>query len=357
MEKDTLTKLEVALYGAETPHRHRLKAAELLAAGDDAGAERWEQEAKTAERHLYELEQERQRTNAINPQEAALYGGIAGITMADATVEIAPGASLSPAYTHVMSPYILAFKKPEGHAPHPGPWKTAKSGGLGFDVEVQFALEQGSCPTNFDRLNTLWWLLALLRLHHAVGIHIPVISDTPFNEAASASPEPTFWPLEMASSRLRFDAPKGAQTISADTLNWLKVNFVRSSKLMKNSRFNLAFRALDSSHGVAMPSSSMLLIWSALEALFRPGQSNITLKLCASIATYLEPALSPRDKLFAEAKRLYEVRGKVTHAAEHPEFDDVAASFSLARKCFIRALERIEIPDSAALLEQWKMRC
>lgn len=353
---DDIIKLEVALWGADTPQRHRAKASALLAAGDAAGADRWMRKAEAAERHLQDLEKERRRASEIDPQAVALYGGVAGISMNGPPIEIAPGATLSSAYTHVMSPYILAFKRPDGRGPHPPTWRTARGGGLGFDVEVQFALAEGSRPTNFDRLNTVWWLLALLRLHHAVGIHVPIISDTPFNEAVNTSREPIFWPMEMGPSRLRFDDPKTSKEISPDTLDWLRTNFVRGSELMKDSGFNLAFRALDSAHGSTMPGNAMLLIWSALEALLRPGQPNTTQKLCASIATYLEPSPSLRDRLFQDVKRLYEVRGQITHAAEHPTFDDVVASFAIARRCFLRALELTAVPDSGALMTQWKAR-
>ena len=33
-----------------------------------------------------------------------------------------------------------------------------------MDVEIEIALRQGTRPTGFDRLNTLWWIVALLRL-------------------------------------------------------------------------------------------------------------------------------------------------------------------------------------------------
>jgi hypothetical protein len=125
---------------------------------------------------------------------------------------------------------------------------------------------------------------------------------------------------------------------------------------MRDEGFGLAFRALDNAHTVSGLGSAMLLVWSAVEALYRPGQPGTTQKLCSSIAAHLDPDPSSRDRLFQEARKLHEVRGQITHAAEAPSVEALVASFQLARRCFILTIEQGVIPDGAALITKWKTR-
>ena len=225
-----------------------------------------------------------------SPNDVDLFGGISGISIE--RFEIIPGLEIQPVFAHVMAPYLLAFAKPEKGQRHTAPWKAA-SGGLGFDVNSQIALSAKCEPTGFDRINTVWWILSLLRLRHAVGIRLPIISDTDFSAAKDSSIEPAFWPIEMSPMMFSFDGHGEVDEVPIATLRWIQANFVSGATLMDDGRFNLAYRALDGSHSSSSLSSAMLLIWSALEALFRPGRKNLTHRLSLCIATYIET--KPRD--------------------------------------------------------------
>jgi hypothetical protein len=120
----------------------------------------------------------------VDPEHVALYGGLAGVEIEPAEFNLAPGLTLRRTFAHVMAPYILAFAPPpRPRAPHPAPWRSAR-GGVEFDVLVEIALATDQRPTNFDRLNTLWWVVALIRLRTGAPARVPVISDVPFAEAA-----------------------------------------------------------------------------------------------------------------------------------------------------------------------------
>ena len=122
-----------------------------------------------------------------NPDTSALYGGIAGAKIDFPEFELAPGLTVRPTYSHVMAPYILAFAPPhKPNVPHPGPWKAAK-GGLGFDITIEIALAEFARPTSFSRINTVWWVLALLRLITKAPIRLPVIADQSFAMIAESS--------------------------------------------------------------------------------------------------------------------------------------------------------------------------
>ena len=56
--------------------------------------------------------------------------------------ELAEGLTIRQTFAHVMSPYLIAFAKPDAASkPHPGPWRPA-SGGIGFDVCIEVALAE-----------------------------------------------------------------------------------------------------------------------------------------------------------------------------------------------------------------------
>ena len=91
----------------------------------------------------------------MHPENVSLFGGLAGAVLGVDEFKICDGLVLRKTYVHMMSPYMLAFRRPE-HAGqhHPGPWKRAR-GGVWMDVEIEIALQQGTRPTGFNPLETL----------------------------------------------------------------------------------------------------------------------------------------------------------------------------------------------------------
>lgn len=127
----------------------------------------------------------------VRSDNAPLFGGIAGAALGVDRFDVCEGLVLRKTYAHVMSPYVVAFRRPgrpDRH--HPGPWKSVR-GGSSDDIEIEMALEPGLRPTGFDRVNTLWWLLALMRLVSGAPLKLPVISDAAFARIVEESLEPT----------------------------------------------------------------------------------------------------------------------------------------------------------------------
>lgn len=356
MNRTRLIEIEVRVHGKETPNIFRARAQSCHVSGDMDGEQRWLDDAIEAERILAAEQLEHHRRQAVDPEASPLFGGVSGVRMENDSFDLGDGVCLRSTFAHVMAPYLLAFSPAQDGQPHPAPWKAA-SGGIGFDIHVELAMPLETRPTGFDRLNTIWWILALLRLHRATGVRIPVISNMSFADAAHSSIDPIFWTIEMAPRQMHFDTHDGLSIIDIQLLDWIKANYQAGALLMNDAGFNLAFRALDSAHIAADPSSAMLLVWSAIEALFRPGRNQITHRLSAAVATYLTADPASRDTRYQEIKKLYESRGLISHAAERPKFSEVAASFHLARKCFVTAMESQSLPDSASLLTRWRGRC
>jgi len=289
-----------------------------------------------------------------DPNNVALYGAVCGIKLPQLEVHIADGLVLRKSYAHVMSPYLVALSPVTPMGIHGGPWKVV-SGGLGFDAYAELALKHQARPYCFDRVNTIWFIAALLRLRHSVGIKVPVISDTAFQEIALIEEEPVFWPIEMAATAFCYDRSQKDENIPTEVLGWIAKYSVQISNLLATHPHLLnAFRAYDGTHSASNVNTAKMLLWSAAEALFRPGDRDIKKTLAKLISTFLFSPSPARDSCFSKVSRLYQVRGKITHAAEQTDGQTLLETAHIIRDCFVKAFEQGTAPDRTVLLEQWK---
>ena len=289
----------------------------------------------------------------MNPENASLFGGITGAKLSVDEFEICDGLVLRKTYAHVMSPYILAFGRPElGGQHHPGPWIAAR-GGVWMDVEIEIALQQGARPTGFDRLNTLWWILALLRLSSGAPLKLPIVSDVSFSVISEGSIEANLWPIETPPQQCR-TVPDPPQTIGHEHLLWMRKAFSPGAELMDDPAFGRALRTFDGAIWAHSAGSALVTIWAALETLVRPGQSQITKRLASSLAAMLEPPGPTRNHLFGQVKSLYEARGGSAHASRLPEAQELLSSFEIGRQVFISCIDRRALPKVADLQEMWR---
>ncbi len=269
--------------------------------------------------------------------------------------DVCSGLVLRRTYAHLMSPYVVAFRRPErADQHHPGPWKSAR-GGLSEDIEIEIALERGVRPTGFDGANTLWWLLALMRLVSGAPLKLPVISDTAFARIVKDALEPNLWPVETLPRQIRttVDPP---QTIGNEHLVWVRDAFAPGAKLMREPHFNRALQTFDAAIWAHSAGSALIAIWAAMETLIAPGRTRITHKLASSVAALLEPSGPRRDRLFAQVKSLYGARGGSAHNSRSPESQQLVASFEIARRCFMSCIDKRALPDFRSLQESWKQR-
>ena len=289
-----------------------------------------------------------------HPENIPLFGGLAGAVLGVDEFEVCEGLVIRKTYAHVMSPYTLAFRRPErADQHHPGPWKTA-GGGLSLDVEIEVALHQGVRPTGFNRRNTLWWTLALLRLFTGARLRMPVVSDTSFSSVAGSSIEPIFWPIET-SPRPFLTVADPPAVIEEKHLSWVREAFRPGSELMDDQAFGRAFQTFDSVIWTHSAGSAIVMIWAALETLVRP-ERPITKNLALSLAVLLEPPGAERERLFQLIKSLYEARCGSTHASRSPEAQQLMSSSDVARRSFITCIDNRELPKFEKLLEMWRLK-
>ena len=288
-----------------------------------------------------------------HPENVSRFGGVAGAVLPVDAFEICDGLVLRKTYVHVMSPYMLAFRRPERASQHhPGPWKSAR-GGVWMDVEIEIALRQGTRPTGFDRLNTLWWIVALLRLSSGAPLKLPVVSDVSFSVIADGSIEPSLWPIETLQRQFR-TVSSPPLTIENEQLLWVRKAFGPGAELMNDRAFGRAFRTFDAAIWAHSGDSALVTIWAALETLIQPGRHQITNRLASSLAALLEPPGPRRNRLFGRVKSLYEARGGSAHASRSPEAQQLLASFEIGRQSFMSCIDKRALPKVAELQEMWR---
>lgn len=282
---------------------------------------------------------------------SAIYGGVSGGLLATDEFTFADGLSIRRTFAHVMSPYLMAFAKPDAPSkPHPGPWRPV-SGGNGFDVNIEIVLAERALPAKFDRLNTIWWLLSLLRLMTGMPLILPVLTDTAFAEAKYCEHDPQFWSVEM--SRPRSGEAVANYVIDTNHLEAVKELFLPGAALMEIEHFNRAYRTMDSAPLAHSSGAAIVMIWAAIETLFRPGQNQLTKRLSKAIATHLELPGRKREALQQHAARLYEQRGSSIHNSQEATATALAETAKLARLAFIKCMKEEAVPDCDALLISW----
>ena len=288
-------------------------------------------------------------------EDGPLFGGLSGATLGVEQFEICEGLIVRQTYAHVMSPYILAFHRPkrtDGH--HPGPWKTTR-GGMWIDVEIEIELKEAVQPTSFDRVNTLWWALALLRLSTGAKLRMPVVSNTSFTSIARSATEPTLWPIETLPSQF-LTVPDPPRAIGQEDLVWVREAFFSGSLLMKVQAFGRSFQTFDQAIWAHSPGSAIIVIWAALETLIQPGKNHVTKKLASSLSVLLEQSGASRDRLFQRVSSLYNARGSSAHASLSPTSEQLMSSFDIARRSFIACIDNHKIPNFAELQDMWQLR-
>lgn len=287
----------------------------------------------------------------FDPAHSAVYGGVAGGSLAMEQFDVAEGLTIRQTFAHVMSPYLIAFAKPDDSSkPHPGPWRPA-SGGNGFDVCIEVALAERASPANFDRINSVWWTLSLLRLMTGMPLVLPVLSDTAFADARDCEHDPQFWPIEI--SRPRMGPRVTNEVIGIDYLEAVRELFAPGAALMDIEHFNRAYQTMDSAPFAHSSGAAMVMIWAALETLFRPGQHQLTKRLSKAIATYIEEPGGKREALQQRIAQLYELRGSSVHNSQEATGAALAESARLARLAFITCISRGAVPDCDTLLSHW----
>lgn len=280
----------------------------------------------------------------MNPNSCNLYAGLSNAQIAVEKFDFGHGIVLSKTYAHFMAPFLMAFAPAELGQPHPAPWKAA-SGGLAIDIFAElFIPQEFELPRWFDRINTVWWLTALMRLKGSPLVFTPVIASESFAAIPSIKHEPHFWPIEIYTHHL-IPVLNPEKEIDEATLEWIKGHWMSGGKLMNESDdFNLAFQAFDQCIWSGQPPLSLVALWGALERLFSPSPYELRFRVSAAIASFLEPPGKERHKLHREVVKLYDARSKAAHGSGIDEAKPFFETYALMKRVLIKIIENRHVP-------------
>ncbi len=283
----------------------------------------------------------------MHPNHVDLYAGLYGLVLVPDHFDLGHGAAIARTYAHFMAPFMVAFRPASPGKHHPGPWKAAK-GGIYIDITAELFLPATTKVQHLDRMNTLWWIVALMRLHTSSAISAPVISSERFASIPVLEQEPHLWPMEIHTPRL---FPEGSEPRSMDVseVEWLHDNWYEAARLLAKEDFSLAFHAVDSSLWNHTPSLGLVAVWGALERLFSFSQAELSFRVSANIAAYLEPPGRGRFACFKKIKGLYDSRSKAAHGRGEPDPAPYIETLGIARRVLLKMIEARHVPDKKEL--------
>lgn len=257
--------------------------------------------------------------------------------------ELGEGLLMTTTFAHFMAPFLMAFSPAEKGKPNPPPW-SAVNDGINLDINVQlFVPSSFEKKRFFDRLNTVWWIAALIRLRGAFRAHVPIIADRPFAEIPDDWKNAKMLSIEVLPRHLA--ATEAIAELSLDDLEWIKEVWVSGGKLMhESSEFRDAFQALDGAGAMPTKAVALLAVWGALEHLFSPAKQELRFRVSANIAAFLEPSGKGRLALQKKVMKLYDARSSVAHGSGLNAPEEWLETLVLANRVLTKILDSGHVP-------------
>jgi hypothetical protein len=199
-------------------------------------------------------------------------------------------------------------------------------------------------PGGLEGTDAVWLIAALLRLAEYAYLMVPVISDVPFNAAATSMKDPLLRPFEVEPRIVRAGDEERSR-LKVEHLAWVQSVWPRTAELMRTCpTLNTALRAADACTITGRPASALLTAWGALEELFAPSRAELRFRVSAHIAAYLAPVGAKRLELFKTVADLYNARSKAAHTAQDAEIAALMQSFIILRNALVRMIDEGVVP-------------
>lgn len=288
------------------------------------------------------------RKTPVSDAQPRIYAGLSHVTYSGDPLQLGCGIVLRSTYAHLFNASMMAFARAEKGRPHPAPWHPAR-GGFSYDVHVELAVPTAQYfPGGLSGEDVVWLIAAMLRLANYPHLMVPIISDTPFDAAATSKNQPLLRPYEIVPRILHAEAE--ASHLKIEDLQWVKSVWAQTAELLRtSSQLNMALRAADACTVRGRPASALLMAWGALEELFAPSRVELRFRVSAHIAAYLEPVGPKRLELFRMIADLYNARSKAAHSAQDAEVTALLRSFVILRNTLIQIIEDGAIPTQIDL--------
>lgn len=286
-------------------------------------------------------------------EDAEIFAGIAGSKLGVDKADLGQGIVLSQTYAYASAGFFMWFNKLTPEVPFPNQLRNVE-GGFGYEILMQLQVPiRSELGAGRDRLEIVRWIGMLLRLIHVPEVHIPIVSTGPFS-AGLSDVGPSFHPLELG-RRFVLTSGGGAKELSADHLRWITHHWKAGFDLFRGDRrLNLAIKTFDDGANTGEPALYLLSMWSGLEALFSQSQSELSFRLSAAIAAFLEPPGRGCYDLQRRIKRLYDVRSKIVHGnAKSVDFKEpLIQTDEVVRNVIIRIIESNAVPNPEELMRR-----
>lgn len=287
----------------------------------------------------------------MNP-DLPLYGAIANAEAREYEIDLGDGLLLRRCSGFIWSQSLFAFSPPPGPGlPHPAPWVAVKGNNPGFDIALEIIVPQNvRISGTLDRLNLVWFIPHLLRLRQKIPLFVPAVSNSTFSEPSSSGINAEIVMAERLYRRWWAEHPEGAM-LTDQTLGWVQQNWKPALQLWSISVFRNLMEAFDVLALVAKPSQGLVLLFGALESLFLAGmeKGELTFRLSAYVAAYLEPPGQKRIDLQEKVKRLYAARSRAAHGTKGDPLSDLRSTEDLFRRILVKIIEEKAIPTDERL--------
>jgi hypothetical protein len=122
-----------------------------------------------------------------------------------------------------------------------------------------------------------------------------------------------------------------------------------------NQRFFFALHSYDASRFAEDERFALATLWTGIESLFSPGGAELSFKMAAAWASFLEPFGPKRNSLRKEISTLYNVRSKAVHGQPLEKYNPVQAlqrTRELLRLSLCKLLEEEMLPEVEDLMER-----
>ena len=285
----------------------------------------------------------------MNNSDEPLYAGFSLVSLEPESYDLGKGVTLSRTYAHLMAPFIMAFAPAPPGRHHPAPWNAAK-GGLSLDIQVQLATSSEFVPPgNFDPLNTVWLIAALIRLAATPLVQVAVVSDQAFEHIPKSGKEPYLLPIEVNRKRLMpLETP--STVLEVVQLEWVKHHWFEAGCLLsQNKDFSTAFQAFDATTMATSIPVAMMTLWGAIEQLFSPAKQELRFRISATLASYLEPPGTARLALHKIIAKLYDKQSEVAHGAGSGNAQAFIDTYALMSKALKKKIEKGQVPTREEL--------
>jgi hypothetical protein len=237
---------------------------------------------------------------------------------------------------------MMAIKPPakEGEH-HPAPWiRLLDMFGWGKAGSEETVETQLHVPPLAGGTISAWdvagWIVLLIRMKSDAWPEMRLMSDKQFSDCASSDRVSLFGEVGRRFGRQHTDL--------TNVLEWVRLHWYPSMHLLEDKDFRFVaevmFTALPRGNGDV----SLVMAWAALERLFSRSHTEITFRISAYIASFLEERGPARLSLQKEIARLYGDRSTVAHGSDLKNGQAYGRTNEIAHSVMVKIVELRSVP-------------